>query len=84
MRLDQDVHHVALTGDFDPDHGGDFFYTTHRPDGFYQWWYVHYHPSQLSVGDTPLAYAATNPGKLRFADFNGDGVTDVFHRSRTC
>jgi hypothetical protein len=31
-----------------------------------------------------LAYAATPPDQLRFGDFNGDGVTDVFALVQSC
>ncbi len=77
------VHDVQLVGDFNGDHRSDFFYTYKRPDGLYQWAY-YYFPAGGGVGSTQLAYADTPPDQLRFADFNGDGVTDVFKRVQRC
>ena len=66
-------------------HGTDIFYTPPRLfDGTFQWWYFFYKPSPLTRGDNPLAYADTPPSQLRFADFNGDGVTDVFKLVQRC
>jgi len=85
----QSVHEMLLAGQFDPDnglgffHGSDFFYTQPRFDGTNQWWYAHYKTTP-SVGDIPLAYDSTPPDQLRFGDFNGDGVTDVFKLQQRC
>ena len=62
----------------------DFFYTTVRPDGNHQWWYFYYHQNPFAVGSTKLAYDSTPPDQLRFGDFNGDGVTDVFKLVQRC
>ena len=88
----QSVHEVLLAGNFDPPapdivlyHGTDIFYTTPRVfDGTHQWWDFFYKPSGPISGDTPLAYDLTPPDQLRFADFNGDGVTDVFKLQQRC
>ena len=73
---------VRLAGDFDGDHVTDFFYTTRHPGGSFQWNYFHVH--NLQFGTTKLAYAGTPPAQLRFGDFNGDGLTDVFKLVRAC
>jgi hypothetical protein len=44
----------------------------------YQWWYQYHTVSPVAFGSTKLAYASIPPDQLRFADFNGDGKTDVF------
>lgn len=84
-------HDVLLAGNFDPIangislfHNTDFFYTTSRLDGTRQWWYYYYQPSPYAIGSNPLAYDSTPPDQLRFADFNGDGVTDVFKLVPRC
>lgn len=81
----QSVHDVILAGNFDGDHATDFFYTTVRQDGKYQWWYFDW-PSSApsSAGDFQLAFDSTPPDQLRFGDFNGDGITDVFKLVRRC
>ena len=84
----QSVHDVLLAGNFDIStsvgYGGtDIFYTTLRFDGAYQWWYFFYEDSS-HLGDTPLAYDVTPPDQLRFGDFNGDGVTDIFRLQQRC
>ena len=76
------VHDVQLAGDFNKDHRSDWFFTTVRPDGNYQWWYFYYEP--LPIGSTQLAFDNTPPDQLRFGDFNGDGITDVFKLVRQC
>ena len=78
------VHDVRLIGDFNKDHRSDWFSTTARFDGLFQWWYEYYPPSPGAVGNNPLACAATDPAQLRFGDFNGDGYTDVFALVQTC
>ena len=48
------------------------------------WWYFYYHTNPFAIGSQPLAYDTTPPDQLRFADFNGDGVSDVFKLVRQC
>lgn len=78
------MHDVFAAGNFNDTsditlfHGTDIFYTLPRVDGSYQWWASYYKPTPLTLGDMPLAYDATKASDLRFADFNGDGITDVF------
>jgi hypothetical protein len=83
----QSVHDVSLGGDFDATlvdgRGTDFFYTAQRLDGLNQWWFFYYHTSPFSAGDTQLAYDGPID-QLRFGDFNGDGVTDVFTLKQDC
>jgi hypothetical protein len=85
----EDVHHFELAGNFNPAdninlyHGTDFFYTLTRGDGSQQWWYFYARPPSTE-GDNPLAYDSVSPDQLRFADFNGDGVTDVFKLQQRC
>ncbi len=85
------VHNVLLAGNFDPlpstpdGYGGtDFFYTTLRLDGAYQWMYSHINKNNTGFDDMQLAYDTTPPDQLRFGDFNGDGVTDVFKLQQRC
>jgi hypothetical protein len=78
------VADVRLAGDFNADDGTDWFFTTKRPDGSFEWRYVHYQASPISVGEVQLARAATPPTDLRFGDFDGDGLTDVFRLVRSC
>jgi hypothetical protein len=85
------VHDVLLAGNFDTTtnginlfHNTDFFYTTPQLDGTWQWWYDNYRPSPFLFDSNVLAYDSTPPDQLRFGDFNGDGVTDVFKLVRRC
>ena len=78
------VHDVQLAGNFNGDHRSDWFFTTLRPDGAYQWWYYYYQTSPFAIGSNPIAHDTTPPDQLRFADFNGDGGTDVFKLVRQC
>lgn len=78
------VHDVQLIGDFDGDHGSDWFFTTALGNNLYQWWYYYYHTTPFAIGSTQLAYDGTPPDQLRFGDFNGDGITDVFKLVRQC
>ncbi len=79
------LQNPLLAGDFDGDHRTDFFYTTPRLDGTNQWWYEYYHTNPtVAIGSNPLAYDATSPNQLRFGDFNGDGITDVFTLKQDC
>jgi hypothetical protein len=55
------VHDVNLAGDFDGDHRTDFFFTTLRQDGLYQWWYYYYHMVPFAIGSQQLAYVGTPP-----------------------
>ena len=83
----QSMAHTRLAGDFNTATNGigtDWFYTTKRSDGAFQWWYFHYHAIPYTVGDTKLWHDFTPPAQLRFADFNGDRVADVFKLTRTC
>jgi hypothetical protein len=66
------------------DQRSDFFFTTLRQDGSYQWWYFYCIPSPYSIGSTKLAFDGTPPDQHRFGDFNGDGITDVFTLVRQC
>ena len=84
VQTDLSVHDVQLAGDFNGDHRSDWFFTTLRTDGFYQWWYFYQQTTPFARGNNQLAYDATPPDQLRFADFNGDGVTDVFKLVRQC
>ncbi|MFN2195580.1 MAG: hypothetical protein ACK2UW_05590 [Anaerolineales bacterium] len=67
-------------GDFDGDYKSDFFFTTPLNGGLYQWWYQ----SPVKIGATKLNYASTLPDQLRFGDFNGDNITDVFALVQQC
>jgi hypothetical protein len=78
------VHDVRLIGDFNGDQRSDFFFTSNRMDGYLQWWYFYYQQNPYAIGSNKLAFDGTPPDQLRFADFNGDGVTDVFKLVRRC
>lgn len=78
------VHDVRLVGDFNGDHRTDFFFTSLRQDGLYQWHYFYYKTNPPDIDQKELAYDGTPPDQLRFADFNGDGITDVFKSVRRC
>lgn len=78
------VHDVGLVGDFDDDNRSDFFFTTPISGTLRRWRYYYYKTSPFSVGSNPLAIDSTPPDQLRFADFNNDGVTDVFKLVRQC
>ena len=87
----QGVHDVLLAGNFDPlsntpdGFGGtDFLYTTLRLDGNHQWWYFHFNHDGIAKADLQLAYDSTPSDQLRFGDFNGDGITDVFKLQQRC
>jgi hypothetical protein len=71
-------------GNFNNDYRSDFFFTTLLSGGLYQWWYQYHTISPVAFGSTKLAYAATPPDQLRFADFNGDEKTDVFALTQQC
>lgn len=75
---------VRLVGDFNGDHRTDFFFTSLRQDGLYQWHYFYYKTNPSDIDQKELAYDGTPPDQLRFADFNGDGITDVFKSVRRC
>ncbi len=70
---------ALLVGDFNGDHTADLFYTTPHAGGGLQWWY-HYRLLEppMTQGDKQLAYDTTPADQLRFADFNGDGIVDLF------
>jgi hypothetical protein len=78
------IQNPLLAGDFDGDHRTDFFFTTPLGDGNDQWWYFYYHTTPFAVGSTKLAYDPTPPDQLRFANFDGDGLTDVFTLKQAC
>lgn len=80
----QGVHDLLAAGNFNDAsqilfyHGTDLFYTLPMDGGSYQWWATYFSESPFALGNLSLAYSGTPPSDLRFADFNGDGVTDVF------
>lgn len=84
---EQSIHDVQWIGNFDDSgdssayHSSDAFYTSIRNDGSRLWSYFHWKPT---AGNRALSFDATKPANLRFADFNGDGVTDVFKLKRSC
>jgi hypothetical protein len=79
------LRNPPLAGDFDGDHRSDWFFTGPGPGNNLQWWYFYYHTNPMyAVGSNPLAYDSTPPDQLRFADFNGDGITDVFTLKQDC
>jgi hypothetical protein len=85
------VHDVTPVGHFVTDTNAtastrwsDFFHATPRPDGNYQWRDYRNQTNPFSLGSSMLAYDSTPPDQLRFADFNGDGVTDIFKLVRQC
>jgi hypothetical protein len=71
-------------GDFNGDHRSDFFFTTVITNSLMQWWYFYYRQNPFAVGSIKLAYDNTPADQLCFADFNGDGITDVFKLERLC
>jgi|SRR5579859_4486918 len=79
-----DLQNPLLAGDFDGDHRTDFFFTTPLGDGNNQWWYFYYRTNPSAVGSTKLAYDPTPPDQLRFGNFDGDGITDVFTLKQDC
>jgi hypothetical protein len=75
-----DVH----PGEFNSDYRSDFFFTTPLTGGLYQWWYQYHTVNPVAFGSTKLAYASIPPDQLRFSDFNGDHITDVFALVQQC
>jgi hypothetical protein len=72
------VHDVRLAGDFNGDHRSDWFFTTPKSAGLLQWWYEFYTGGAPPFGANMLAFDSTPADRLRFGDFDGDGITDVF------
>jgi len=64
--------------------GVDAFFVTPLSGSLFQWWYQHHTMSPAAFGSFKLAYTDTPADQLRFADFDGDHITDVFKLERTC